>query len=148
MDKTKIYIKMCEKSTEIQKLRPNDLKSSYMNWFCVIRENGEPAEPFGFYGQYCLDYLEEVWLPRQEQLQKMLITDKKFIDSWVGEKDCKKVSLDTLIYAFYRESLDFDRDDEHIGLKFAFSSMEQLWLAFIMKEKYNKTWNGEDWVKE
>lgn len=25
-------------------------------------------------------------------------------------------------------------------------SMEQLWLAFVMKEKFNKTWNGEDWL--
>lgn len=29
-----------------------------------------------------------------------------------------------------------------------FPSMEQLWLAFVMKEKYNKVWNGNDWVKE
>ena len=28
------------------------------------------------------------------------------------------------------------------------TSMEQLWLAFVMQEKYNKTWNGKDWVKE
>ena len=27
------------------------------------------------------------------------------------------------------------------------TSMEQLWLAFVMKEKYNKTWNGEEWVE-
>ena len=26
-----------------------------------------------------------------------------------------------------------------------FSSMEQLWLAFYMKEKYNKVWDGENW---
>ena len=26
-------------------------------------------------------------------------------------------------------------------------SMEQLWLAFVMKEKYNKVWNGEEWIK-
>jgi len=25
-------------------------------------------------------------------------------------------------------------------------SMEQLWLAFVMKEKHNKTWNGEEWI--
>jgi len=25
-------------------------------------------------------------------------------------------------------------------------SMEQLWLAFVMKEKYNKTWDGEKWA--
>jgi len=24
--------------------------------------------------------------------------------------------------------------------------MEQLWLAFVMKEKHNKTWNGKDWI--
>jgi hypothetical protein len=24
-------------------------------------------------------------------------------------------------------------------------SMEQIWLAFIMKEKNGKIWNGEDW---
>ncbi len=36
-----------------------------------------------------------------------------------------------------------------------FSSMEQLWLAFVMRERFNKVWNplitqwelGEDWVK-
>jgi len=28
----------------------------------------------------------------------------------------------------------------------SFTSMEQLWLVFVMKEKYNKVWNGEDWI--
>ena len=27
-------------------------------------------------------------------------------------------------------------------------SMEQLWLAFVMKEKYNKVWNNNNWRKE
>lgn len=27
------------------------------------------------------------------------------------------------------------------------NTWEQYWLAFVMKEKYNKTWNGEEWVK-
>ena len=26
-------------------------------------------------------------------------------------------------------------------------SMEQLWLAFVMKENYNKVWSGNDWIK-
>ena len=26
-------------------------------------------------------------------------------------------------------------------------SMEQLWLSFLMKELYKKTWNGKDWMK-
>jgi hypothetical protein len=28
------------------------------------------------------------------------------------------------------------------------TSMEQLWLAFVMKEKHNKVWNGNDWINE
>ncbi len=27
-----------------------------------------------------------------------------------------------------------------------FHSMEQLWLAFCMSKKFNKVWNGEDWL--
>ncbi len=26
-----------------------------------------------------------------------------------------------------------------------FTSMEQLWLAFVMQEKHNKVWDGEKW---
>ena len=26
------------------------------------------------------------------------------------------------------------------------NSMEQLWLAFVMKEKYVKIWDGIDWI--
>ncbi len=25
-------------------------------------------------------------------------------------------------------------------------NMEILWLMFIMKEKYNKKWNGKEWI--
>jgi len=28
-----------------------------------------------------------------------------------------------------------------------FTSMEQLWFAFMMKENHGKTWDGESWVK-
>jgi hypothetical protein len=30
---------------------------------------------------------------------------------------------------------------------FIFNSMEKLWFAFVMKEEYNKTWDGEKWQK-
>jgi hypothetical protein len=30
----------------------------------------------------------------------------------------------------------------------ACKSWEQLWLAFVMKEKYNKVWDGTEWVNE
>lgn len=31
------------------------------------------------------------------------------------------------------------------GKEWRFDSYEQLWLAFVMKEKYNKVWDGEKW---
>ena len=27
-------------------------------------------------------------------------------------------------------------------------SWGQIWLSFVMKEKYNKSWKGETWVEE
>jgi len=37
--------------------------------------------------------------------------------------------------------------EEELGKNYTaiFNSMEQLWLAFVMKEKFDKVWNGEDW---
>ena len=41
----------------------------------------------------------------------------------------------------YSESYDSYRSDY-------MPTMEQLWLAFVMKEKYNKVWDGRDWIEE
>lgn len=38
-----------------------------------------------------------------------------------------------------------DNETEEWLLKMRFSG-EQLWLAFVMKKKFNKTWDGEKWV--
>lgn len=38
----------------------------------------------------------------------------------------------------------YDGHIRHCHLNF--TSMEQLWLAFVMKEKYNKVWDGETWT--
>ena len=63
------------------------------------------------------------WLPRQDQLQEMVNWEKIFI---VREgKEYQQRSLgDILLRA---------------------NSMEQLWLAFVMKEKFNKEWDGKEW---
>ncbi len=61
---------------------------------------------------------------RQDQLQEML--DEKI--AWVLAKDfAAKV---------YHLSSD-------TGM-----SMEQLWLAFVMSERYQKIWDGTDWIKD
>ena len=68
-----------------------------------------------------------LWLPRQDQLQEMIsIYPTQFrADSSVPWHS-------------------FLADD--ITVEGKFDSMEQLWLAFVMKEKYNKVWNGEEWT--
>ena len=37
---------------------------------------------------------------------------------------------------------------ETIWNDYPFETIEQFWLAFVMKEKYGKTWDGEEWVTE
>ena len=66
-------------------------------------------------------------LERQDQLQEM-------VDPVVGYPN----TLVTEFWEWFDECNGIDND-------IAFTSMEQLWLAFVMKEKYNKVWDGEKW---
>ena len=72
-----------------------------------------------------------VKLFRQDQLQKMV----------KGEKN------DTLckIYALY-DFLSMDNSKQRCF--YGIRSMEQLWLAFVMKEKFNKMWDGGKWISQ
>jgi len=62
---------------------------------------------------------DTIWLPRQDQLQEM-----------VGQPYSRPSKQ-------LRELAEFS-DEGHPS-----ASFEQLWLAFVMKEKYGKTWKGE-----
>jgi len=127
MDTSKEYIKMCEKAVEIHKY-PADLKRGDV--FAEMSLEPDGFEIYVFDGN---DYVPDVyfiWLPRQDQLQDML--------GWTKAITCKYTQS---IYEFMetiRKGLDDDMENP-------FKSMEQLWLAFVMKEKYNKVWNGKDW---
>lgn len=70
------------------------------------------------------------WLPRQDQLQKMLPNHLR------SDGYCMN-----LIYMandfFKRELLLFNQCN----------SMEQVWLMIVMNVNFNKAWNGKDWVK-
>lgn len=61
-----------------------------------------------------------IFLPSQDQLQQM-------IEFKVSKGDIQRLSR------FYIEK------------DIKVSSMEQLWLAFVMYEKYKKIWNGTEW---
>jgi hypothetical protein len=77
------------------------------------------------------------WLPRQDQLQKMMGGYKK--------------NTERLHWYFYH--LLGNEGGAHDNVLWVswnyydqFQSMEQLWLAFVMKEKFGKVWNNKEWV--
>jgi hypothetical protein len=65
-----------------------------------------------------------VWLPRQDQLQEMILPLFKGSCHWMLEECYKFIQLPHPVKP---------------------QSMEQIWLAFVMQEKFAKTWNGEHW---
>jgi hypothetical protein len=135
MDTSKEYIKMCEKAGDIQALQPdcnNSLGSCY--------RYGNFPDDFYRHGRYSHKHVfvrvsknpqeRSIWLPRQDQLQEMILQD--------GEHDIH--SLLRMFFKFYERPGDYDLY-EWKGYSF-----EIIWLVFIMKEKFNKTWNGEAWI--
>lgn len=120
MDNSETYIKMCD-CRDVQELKYK-YASDNSFWHSM------PNEWWG-----TDEYGGDIWLPRQDQLQDMVLEGGRDLSSMFQE-------FIHLVYEIrYRES--------DPAIKF-FTSMEQLWLAFVMKEKYNKVWNGEEWLKQ
>jgi hypothetical protein len=85
------------------------------------------------YQQECEDLKENVlWLPRQDQLQKIIEPD-----------DIKAISI---VREVIEEQYYYPSKGEEVAATNIFYSMEQLLLAFVMKEKFNKIWDEEDWI--
>ena len=134
MDTSEQYIKMCEKAEEVQKLW---IRARF-DFIWLENEKRLDVLIDLEYGDGCTKFIPlittagnenpaYIWLPRQDQLQGMIEETLpglliRFSRSWIG-----KIVLEFNDY--------FNK----------LSSMEQLWLAFVMKELYGKTWNGEDW---
>ena len=160
MDTSEIYIKMCEKAEEIQETKrygafsdtspsaealilddhdfygvheggqyyPNSTIGSHNIWNATVFGYVSNNPQYGCAVQsnrritYKVD--EVIWLPRQDQLQEML----------------QPCGFGILLWDFHTYASILIRDENII-------SMEQLWLAFVMKTKYNKVWSGEDWLE-
>ena len=67
---------------------------------------------------------KDIWLPRQDQLQEMI--------DW----SCWQLTTSFAEFTHLEAG----------QMPTRFTSMEQLWLAFVMKEKFNKAWDGEKWI--
>ena len=116
MDTSAEYVKMCD-CPEIQGQR--GLHGDRWN---VLAWHEPNLEAHGISDHPPLALTgHEVWLPRQDQLQEMVG------GSWVGQ----------LTELWHGTTTDYWAQ---------FKSWEQAWLAFVMHEKHNKHWNGEEWV--
>jgi len=150
MDKTEQYIKMCEKAEEIQDCSWGNegdyfykrdgigyglwlvCKVEYGSLWCSGQRMNEA--PFNGKLVQFMAPGNYIWLPRQDQLQEM-VGDAPYSNI----KNAMWSILDDLHkYAF----------TPNIFNEFIPTTMEQLWLAFVMKEKYNQIWNGEKWLKQ
>ena len=122
MDTTPEYIKQCKGAfSSIGFIDAGELTNlffdddSYWHGFSPDGRNDKPL------GQ----------LYRQDQLQEMVL--KKDFNGiplspadWLQDFRVKVMNVE---YPYYCK----------------FGSLEQVWLAFVMKEKYGKVWNGEEW---
>ena len=124
MDVSLEYQKMCD-CDEIQNdghktLMTGDFAADRAQHYKVIVDNGKP-----YYKKY---YIK---LPRQDQLQIMVM---EYL--WGETHPANRISalLQKFIWWLDATLPKFD-------------SMEQLWLAFVMKERHQKIWSGTEWVK-
>jgi hypothetical protein len=128
MDTSEIYIKMCEKSplqNECE-LEKGDW-AYYKNRAIVFIVQGPPF-PRKWYEENNKEY--GIKLFRQDQLQEMIPR-----------------MIYTLDHFFMKDSVEIFRCcfSEQV---FCGDSFEQVLLYVVMKKKFNKVWNGEDWIEE
>lgn len=130
------YIKMASKATKVQE----EWERTVGDWYTTHMERSEGNPPSlidaGWF-QYEIDELftpeklkkctrHWIWLPLQHQLQGMV---------YVGPNMSRFHSYRDLAICFGVQMQDGGPN----------WSLEELWLAFIMKERWNKCWIDGEW---
>ena len=137
MDTSETYIKMCD-CDEIQEQRvkveyiAKQMKQGDYYWTkCFQKVELADSQGATYTGQEIFGNI--IWLPTQSQLQAMVKPEHVLSETvWYV---CR---LHEWILEQVRASYP-----PHI-----FTSMEQLWLAFVMKELHGKVWDGEKWAQQ
>ena len=124
MDKSETYVKMSGKAEEIQNGWQPQV-DDYWCWFSCPERIYLIQHYLPVVGERTKEGNCKVWLPRQDQLQEM-----------IEVVDPKPHKLIKMLW-----------DWVAITGNTQFESMEQLWLAFVMKDN-GEVWTGEDWQKE
>ena len=176
MNNQETFIKMCKQSKKIQALRGKG-KWQAWDYIYATDYHEEPPEPksvlvvsgyetdSGFYGpmagsdRYPDDERvpdDAVWLPTQSQLQEMYYTEQ--VRDRYGTS--KPIHLSLVISRFASPPRRYRPLPNEVGTTQGdllnkaeveypeqFTSMEQLWLAFVHEAKYGESWNGQAWER-
>ena len=146
MDLSKEYIKMCD-CPEIQDGWEPTRGDNYILGDAMPNNKHFAVIVLGCCWEKCSGCRYEVedlkaeciWIPRQDQLQEMYCSIPKD-----GKHQKEAPSYLACCNVLCEEIYEFSKKDCEMGLQ----SMEQLWLAFVMWELYQKRWDGEKWIKE
>ncbi len=120
------YIKMCSKAEEIQK----EWKPQAGDWQYWSNDKTKMANIFmitSLQKKYKANI--RIWLPTQEQLQEIMFNIKD-----IGGHDYSDLGL---LFSLFTDFI----------YRTAYKNIHEFWLAFVMYEKYQKSWDGENWVK-
>jgi hypothetical protein len=127
MDRSSNYIRMCEGIEEIQQQWQPEFGDFYVSMSLSLTS---PCQLIMSDLEKKVSYLKTikaVWLPRQDQLQEMVM--ENYATPW------------DLAIAFSNVLMG-----ENASYFDNFDSMEKLWFAFITLEKYKRKWNDGEWV--
>lgn len=126
----KEYMRMCMQAEELQaKWNPayGDIYTFPEKWEKADQRTKRvvwmyPRYPIALEGQV-------IWIPRQGDLQ-----------GFVASVESSRIALVSKLVEWLEAP---NNDCQRINI----SSMEQIWLAFVMRRKWNKMWDGEIWIE-
>lgn len=129
MDISSKYIDMCKKAHEIQDLwRPRNGDFFY-------EQSGKNSPEFCVAvwihdSTWCADTKNKTWLPRQDQLQTIagVDEDEGIVGKWIE-------------WGFVKWTEDKSKRTYRSMIAAGFSSMEQMWLGYVMTKWFNKRFN-------
>ena len=135
MDTTLQYAKMCRKAQDIQELWARDDGDFYL----------ETAGPMpALHGVYVWRkgetnekaIHERVWMPRQDQLQNMVVCSN----------NAENVRYHEIAYFILQDFADWFQSCEHCEDMMKLDSREKMTLCWVMHVVYSKVWDGCGWV--
>lgn len=143
MDTTEVFKEMCEKAdldwipkfgdivyckstNETGIVRSVYKDYSGKEWVCFSTENKDE-------GVFEFSAPKDSYIPlwRQDQLQDMVRSKLTYTDA-IGA-----------VWKLYN-AVGVNRSSSYAKL----NSLEQIWLNFVMEEKYSKIWDSKEWINE